>query len=191
MSTTMKLERPFPGGRVFRVLVGDLLDQPVEAIVNAANGMLAHGGGVAAAIAEAAGDDFDEECHDYVRRRGRIPTGGAALTSAGRLPFKGVIHAVGPRLGEGNEEELLVRALGTAFGIAHQWKFRSLAFPAVSSGIFSVPPAVCARAYLGAVHEFYAARQDTLLREIRLALYLGPVLDAVAKEWAPFWARNP
>lgn len=187
MSSAFHLQTVFPHGQTFRVLVGDLLDQPVDVIVNAANGMLAHGGGVAAAIAAAAGDKFNEESREWVQRNGYVPTGGAAFTSAGRLPFKGVIHVVGPQRGEGDEEALLIRALAAAFTIAQQRKFRSLAFPGVSSGIFAVAHPVCARAYLNAVRDFFAVHPDTLLGDIRLALFSGPLLAEVDKQWASFW----
>ena len=90
---------------------GDLLREPVEAIVNAANGHLAHGGGVAGIIARAAGPALQAESDRLVAARGPFATGSAVVTGAGGLPFKGVIHAVGPRYGEGDGENKLSRAL--------------------------------------------------------------------------------
>src|SRR5205814_6286933 len=95
-------------GRLFQVVRGDLLEEPVEAIVNAANGRLAHGGGVAGIISRAAGPALQEESDRLVAERGPFPTGAAVATAAGKLPFKAVIHAVGPRYGEGDEERKLV-----------------------------------------------------------------------------------
>ena len=169
----------FPGGRLFVASVADLLAETSEAIVNAANGQLAHGGGVAAAISRAAGPALDEESRRVVRERGPIPVGEAVVTTAGALPFKGVIHAVGPRLGEGDEEEKLVRALIACFLRAHERGWTSVSFPAVSSGIFAVPPEVCARAYLAAVRRFFSEHPDSSVRTLRLALYGGPVVQAV------------
>jgi O-acetyl-ADP-ribose deacetylase (regulator of RNase III) len=97
------------------VVRGSLLEEPVEAIVNAANGLLAHGGGVAGIISRAAGPALQEESTRLVEQEGPIQTGCAVVTSAGKLPFKGVIHAVGPRYGEGDEEAKLVQALKSAF----------------------------------------------------------------------------
>jgi O-acetyl-ADP-ribose deacetylase (regulator of RNase III) len=171
-----------PGGRVFVAAIADLLAEPSDAIVNAANGQLAHGGGVAAAISRAAGPALDDEGHRLVRERGPIPVGEAVVTTAGRLPHKGVIHAVGPRLGEGDEEEKLVRALTAAFARAHERGWSSVSFPAVSSGIFAVPPAVCAHAYVRAVKEFFVARPESTVRTLRLALFGGPVVEAVRAE---------
>ena len=154
---------------------GDLLRQPVEAIVNAANGHLAHGGGVAGIISAAAGPSLQSESNSLVKKSGPLPAGTAAVTGAGNLPFKGVIHAVGPRQGEGNEEEKLVQALVSAFERARERGWQSVAFPAVSSGIFAVPPDVCARAYLR------AARRSPL-RQVRLCLRDQPIIDAVLGE---------
>jgi O-acetyl-ADP-ribose deacetylase (regulator of RNase III) len=98
----------FPEGASFAVVVYDLLYEPVDCIVNPANGGLSHGGGVAAAIVKAAGPQLEDECDAIVREKGRIPVGEAVLTSAGKLPFRGVIHSVGPRMGDGNEEQKIV-----------------------------------------------------------------------------------
>jgi len=155
---------------------GDLLDEPVDAIVNAANGHLAHGGGVAAIIARAAGADLQRESDLLVRKQGPFPTGAAVVTTAGKLPFKGVIHAVGPRQGEGDEEAKLVRALASAFACAMERGWSSVSFPAVSSGIFAVPLEVCARAYLKAM-------RASPLSKVRLCLRDQPIIDAVLKEW--------
>jgi O-acetyl-ADP-ribose deacetylase (regulator of RNase III) len=172
----------YPGGRRFEVVVGDLLSEPVEAIVNAANGHLAHGGGVAAAIARAAGPALEEEGDRIIAEHGPIEVGDAVVTTAGRLPFKGVIHAVGPHMSVGQEEDRLVQALGAAFRCAHERGWLSVSFPAVSSGIFAVPPEVCARAYVRAVRGFFTAHPDTSLRTIRLCLLQGPLVDLVRAE---------
>jgi O-acetyl-ADP-ribose deacetylase (regulator of RNase III) len=175
-------ERAF-GARSFQVVVGDLLAEPVDCIVNAANGGLSHGGGVAAAIARAAGPRLAEECGRLIAESGRVPVGRAAITTAGELPFKAVIHAVGPRQGEGDEEARIVAALRFAFGLAHGRGFASLSFPAVSSGIFGVPADICARAYLRAVEEFFAAQPQASLKRIRLCVFEGPVLDEIRRIW--------
>jgi len=167
--------RAFAPGRAFCVVQGNLLEEPVEAIVNAANGRLAHGGGVAGLISRAAGPALQVESDRIVLQRGTLPTGSAVVTTAGRLPFKGVIHAVGPRQGEGDEEAKLVRALATAFACAHERGWASLSFPAVSSGIFAVPIEVCARAYV-------AAARNAPIRNVRLCLRDQPVIDALLKE---------
>ncbi len=188
MAGTIILKKSLRGGQTFAVVVNDILYEPVQCIVNAANGMLAHGGGVAAAIAEAAGSVLLADCREIICQRGRITSGHAVVSKAGDLPFRGVIHAVGPKMGEGDEERKLMQALNEAFELAEERRWASLSFPAVSSGIFLVPHATCARAYLRAVKEFFAAHPLSQLRDIRLCLFLGPMLDAVKKEWPKAFA---
>ena len=154
---------------------GNLLEEPVDAIVNAANGHLAHGGGVAGVISRAAGPELQQESDRLVAERGPFPTGSAVVTGAGKLPFKGVIHAVGPRSGEGDEEGKLAQALTAAFQRARERSWQSVAFPAVSAGIFAVPLDICARAYPKAV-------RTSALRKVRLCLRDQPVIEAVLKE---------
>jgi O-acetyl-ADP-ribose deacetylase len=157
------------------VVRGNLLEEPVDAIVNAANGHLAHGGGVAGIIARAAGPDLQKESDLLVQKHGAFPTGAAVVTTAGKLPFKGVIHAVGPRQGEGDEEAKLFQALAGSFARARERGWTSISFPAVSSGIFAVPLDVCARAYI-------RAARASPLSKVRLCLRDQPVIDAVLKE---------
>ena len=174
----------FPGGKRFEVSIYDLLFEDTDVIVNAANGGLSHGGGVAAAISKAAGPELDEDGDRIVREQGRIPVGDAVITTAGELPFKGVIHAVGPRLGDGDEENKIIRALRSAFSMAHERGWQSLSFPGISSGIFAVPHDICARAYIRAVRMFWADYPDSPLSLIRLVLFEGPLLDEV-REFLP------
>ena len=143
--------------------------------MNAANGRLAHGGGVAAVISRAAGRELQNECDLLIQKYGLFATGSAVVTTAGKLPFKGVIHAVGPRWGEGEEEAKLVKALSAAFARADERGWTSVSFPAVSAGIFAVPLEICSRAYLAAV-------RTTSLSKVRLCLRDQPVIDAVSHE---------
>lgn len=170
-------ERRFPGGR-FEIVRGDLLLEPVAAIVNPANGHLAHGGGVAGAISRAAGATLQEESDRLVRASGPFPSGSAVVTGAGRLPFKGIIHAVGPRFGEGDEERKLVQALVSAFRRAEERGWDSVSFPAVSSGIFAVPPDLCARCYRKAVEDWFA-QSAAAPSHLRLCLRDAPLIAAV------------
>jgi O-acetyl-ADP-ribose deacetylase len=130
---------------------------------------------VAGVLSRAAGPALQDESSRLVERSGPFPTGSAVATGAGQLPFKGILHAVGPRLGEGNEEALLCKALLAAFALAKQRGWQSLSFPAVSSGIFSVPVDVCARAYV-------KAGRASPLSKVRLCLRDQPVIDAVLRE---------
>jgi len=182
MAGTLVKRLDFPGGREFLVVIYDLLHEPVDCIVNAANSGLSHGGGVAAAISKAAGPRLDEEGDEIIKKRGHIPVGEAAVTTAGNLPFKGVIHAVGPRMGDGDEENKIVSALKSSFLRAHENGWSSLSFPGISSGIFSVPHPVCARAYVRTVRKFFKENPESSLKTIRLCLFKGPLLEAVKQE---------
>jgi O-acetyl-ADP-ribose deacetylase (regulator of RNase III) len=169
-------------GAAFEVVRGNLLEEPVDAVVNAANGRLAHGGGVAGILSRAAGPALQEESDRIVRERGTLPTGSAVVTGAGRLPYKGIVHAVGPRQGEGNEASLLEQALTAAFEQADAAGWTSLSFPAVSSGIFAVPLDRCARAYLRAARAWLRRSPAPTLKTLRLCLRDQPVVDAVLAE---------
>jgi O-acetyl-ADP-ribose deacetylase (regulator of RNase III) len=169
----------FGTGKEFQVVVGDLLSEDTDCIVNAANSHLAHGGGVAAIIARAAGPKLVEEGDLLIRENGPVATGEAVVTTAGNLPFKGVIHAVGPRRGEGDEDVKIASALQSSFFRGQERGWESISFPAVSSGIFGVPSDVCARAYMKAVTDFWLDNPDSSLKRIRLVLFEGPVLDAL------------
>jgi O-acetyl-ADP-ribose deacetylase len=119
------------------VVLGDLTDEETDAIVNPANSALAHGGGVAGAIVRRGGDEIQRESW----ARAPVPVGGAAVTGAGRLRCRWVIHAVGPMWGEGDEEGKLRRAVASALASAEDLGVTSLAMPAISTGIFGYPKA--------------------------------------------------
>jgi O-acetyl-ADP-ribose deacetylase (regulator of RNase III) len=136
---------------VITFVVGDLTQQEVDAIVNAANEALAPGGGVCGAIRRAGGDEIFEEC----ARLGGCATGDAKATGAGRLPARYVIHAVGPVWsgGEAGEGELLASAYRRSLEVAEELGCRTIAFPALSTGIYGYPPELAAPAAVGAVGE--------------------------------------
>lgn len=121
-------------GRI-RVVEGDLTAQDVDAIVNAANRFLQHGGGVAGAIVAAGGSIIQEESD----RVAPIRVGQAVITTGGALPAGHVIHAVGPRMGEGDEDGKLRAAGESALEVAERHGLTSIAFPAISSGVFGYP----------------------------------------------------
>jgi O-acetyl-ADP-ribose deacetylase (regulator of RNase III) len=132
-------------------VVGDLTQQRVDAIVNAANEALAPGGGVCGAIRRAGGDGIFEEC----ARLGGCATGDAKATSAGRLPARFVIHAVGPVWsgGERGEAELLASAYRRSLEVAEELGCRTVAFPALSTGIYGYPVQAAAPVAVAAVRE--------------------------------------
>jgi len=132
------------GNRILELTEGDITDMDTDAIVNAANAQLIMGGGVAGAIRRKGGPEIQKECN----RIGGTFVGGAVITTGGNLKAKHVIHAVGPRMGEGNEDEKLRNAALNSLKLADQNKLKSIAFPAVSSGIFGFPIQRCAEIML-------------------------------------------
>lgn len=151
-----------------RVVHGDITQEAVDAIVNAANGRLAHVGGVAGAIARRGGSLIRKESAAWVRDHGRVPTGQAAITGGGRLAARYVIHAVGPVWkNRGDEESLLASAVRAALDLADAHALQSLSLPAISSGIFGFPKPLAAQAIWGAVLEYLNAHPVSTLQEIR------------------------
>jgi O-acetyl-ADP-ribose deacetylase (regulator of RNase III) len=131
--------------KVLRLVKGDITQRNIDAIVNAANSYLKHSGGVAAAIVRKGGEIIQEESDKTVAGRGLVPVGSAVITTAGKLPCKALIHTVGPRMGEGNEDYKLRKAVRSSLILASEKGFRSISMPAISSGIFGFPKDRCAK----------------------------------------------
>ncbi len=145
--------------------LGDITEMRVDAIVNAANARLILGGGVAGAIRAKGGPSIQEECN----RIGGTFVGGAVCTGAGNLPAKYVIHAVGPMMGEGNEEKKLTNATRNSLLLAEEKQIQSIAFPAISTGIFGFPVTNCAIIMLNVIKNFLP--QSKSLKEIHICLW--------------------
>ena len=157
-----------------KLIHGDITKESVDAIVNAANSQLKHGGGVAAAIVRQGGYEIQQESD----RIGYVPVGGAAITGAGKLPARFVIHAVGPRWGEGHEDQKLRNAVWNSLKLALERQFQTISFPAISAGIFGFPKERCARIILTTIEEFIRKYPDCSLKEVRVCLFDAPTLRA-------------
>lgn len=149
---------------------GDLTKERVEAIVNAANGALQHGGGVACAISKAGGGIIQKESYEWIKKYGYIETGEVGVTSGGNMFAKYVIHAVGPvyKGGNRNEPELLSRAVWNSLKKADELGVTSIALPAISSGIYGFPKDKCANIMITTVIKFFEETLDTSLVTVRL-----------------------
>ena len=147
--------------QVLRLVKGDITERNVDAIINAANSYLKHVGGVAAAIVRKGGAIIQEESDKIVTGRGGlVPVGSAVITTAGNLPCKAVIHTVGPRMGEGNEDYKLRKAVRSSLLLASKKGFRSISIPAISSGIFGFPKDRCAKILVEESNTFLQASNN-------------------------------
>lgn len=168
MSTSLVLwEQKLAAGPNFRVVQGDLTAETTEAIVNAANEWLSHGGGVAGAISRRGGRAIQQESDAWVQQHGPVRTGSAAITGGGNLPARFVIHAVGPVWGSGNEEQKLASTVKSALTLAETRQLKSISIPGISSGIFGGPKDICARVIVQAALEYVQQNPATNLQEIR------------------------
>jgi O-acetyl-ADP-ribose deacetylase (regulator of RNase III) len=156
------------------LILGDITRQELDAIVNAANESLLGGGGVDGAIHRAAGPELLEEC----RRIGGCPTGEARITRGYRLPARHIIHTVGPvyRGGQRGEAELLARCHKNSIALAVAHGIRTLAFPAISCGVYGYPPERAAQVALAATRE--ALVEQPQIELVRFVLFSEPILKA-------------
>jgi O-acetyl-ADP-ribose deacetylase (regulator of RNase III) len=145
---------------------GDITDLATDAIVNAAGESLQLGGGVAGAIRRRGGPAIQRECDDI----GGTPVGTAVLTTGGNLKAHYVIHAVGPQWGEGDEEKKLAKTVQSALKIADSKRLRSIAFPAISTGIFRFPKEAAAKVIISTTLD-YIRKCETTLRRVIFCLY--------------------
>ena len=164
----------FLDGRVL-IRVGDVTREAVDAVVNAANGSLLGGGGVDGAIHRAGGPAILEECRRIraTRYPDGLPTGGAVLTTAGNMPARRVIHTVGPVYGNGGPDkaEKLARCYENSLAIAAQEGLATVAFPAISTGIYGYPMDEAAAVSSRAIQD--ALRSSPSIREVRLVFFLA------------------
>lgn len=189
MNTVVR-EVKLPGGQTIRILRGDITSERVDAIVNAANSHLKHGGGVAAAIVRKGGEVIQQESDEWVRQYGPVPTGQVAVTSAGNLPAKAVIHAVGPVWHEHTpekEDELLRSAVWNSLEAAHNRNFSSIALPAISAGIFGFPKERCAAILLDTAREFCEKHPESPLKNIHFVLFDEPTFHAFVEAFDARW----
>ncbi|MFK5915121.1 MAG: macro domain-containing protein [Woeseiaceae bacterium] len=158
------------GDRELIILMADLLAAPVEVIVNAANGGLSHGGGVAGLISDQGGESIQQESDQFIKEHGMLESGMVALTTAGRLPFDAIVHAVGPKMGEGDEQEKIQQAVARSLQLCDMHDWESIAFPAISTGIFGVSIETAARAFFLAITSYWDARMDIAPEKVMICL---------------------
>lgn len=178
MSMLLIAEHNF-SGKTLRLAKGDITERNVDAIVNAANSHLQHGGGVAGTIVRKGGQIIQEESD----RIGFTPTGTAIVTNAGRLPCKFVIHAVGPRMGEGDEDNKLKNAVLSALKTASEKQLKSISMPAISSGIFGFPKDRCAEILVNESLNYLKSSPQCSLETIEFCIFDDDTMKWFKKEF--------
>ena len=184
------VERVLPTGQTIQIAQGDITTEKVDAIVNAANEHLQHGGGVAWAISKKGGDAIQSESDDWIRQRGLVSHSHPAWTSGGLLPARFVIHAAGPAWGDGDEDNKLSDAVTGSLRVADELKCSSIAMPAISTGIFGFPKDRAAGIIFSAIEKYFS-ENESMLKIVKLVLFDKATVDIFIKSWKDKWADKP
>lgn len=175
----------------------DLTRHVVDAVVNAANEDLLHGGGLAGSLVKIGGLEIQEECKKFIATYGKVPVGGFAVTGAGRLPCGLIIHAVGPRwtvMDSQTAVGLLKLAINNILDYVTNWNtcIKTVAIPALSSGIFQFPLDLCTRIILETICLYFQDKQTfSNLREIHLVSNEGPTVESFKSASESFLGKEP
>ncbi len=161
---------------VLELIEADITEQTTGAIVNASNAKLVLGGGVAGAIHKKGGPAIQDQCNKLAPAF----VGGAVITTAGNLKAKHVIHAVGPRMGQGDEDEKLKNATLNSLRLADENHLKSIAFPAISTGIFGFPMQKCAEIMLATTIEYL--KGWTGLKKVIFCLFTSKSYDLFERQ---------
>ena len=156
---------------LFQLAQGDITLEIVDAIVNAANSQLQHGGGLAGAIVRRGGPQIQVDSDDWVKEHGPVTHEAPAYTRAGNLPCRYIIHAVGPVWGSGDEDNKLVAAVNGSLNLAEQLELKSLALPAISTGIYGYPLERAARVIIGTIKDYFNTKAPSSIELVRLVIF--------------------
>jgi len=181
MNAVLK-EQTLGRGQIIQIVHGDITTEEVDAIVNAANEHLQHGGGVAWAISRHGGRTIQQESDKWVQAKGRVEHAHPAWTSGGQLPAKYVIHAVGPVWGDGDEDAKLAAAVSGSLRVADELELKSIAIPAISTGIFGFPKERAAEVMLKSIVEYFS-KESSSIKTVRLVLFDQATVEAFLKAW--------
>jgi len=170
-------------GTRLQLIQGDLTEAKLDAIVNAANSHLQHGEGLAGVISRRGGPEIQKESDEWIRSHGPVSHAEPAYTSAGNLPCRYVIHAVGPVWGSGDEDAKLRAAIQSSLKLAERLSLHSIAIPAISTGIFGFPKERAAKVILAAVVDYFTETETSDLKLVQIVNLDQPTLDAFLKAW--------
>ncbi|HSO14254.1 MAG TPA: macro domain-containing protein [Anaerolineales bacterium] len=183
-------ERTFPTGQIIQIVQGDITTEEVDAIVNAANEHLQHGGGVAWAILRKGGASIQKESDAWIRQYGLVSHSHPAWTSGGNLPAKYVIHAVGPMWGDGDEDKKLSDAVTGSLRVADELKCETIALPAISTGIFGFPKERAAGIIFASIEKYFEDNTSNL-KVVKMLLYDQATVNVFVKAWQSKRADKP
>lgn len=175
-------EKILPTGQSIQIAQGDITLEEVDVIVNAANEHLQHGGGVAWSIVRRGGDVIQDESDAWIQKHGLVPHSRPAWTSGGALSARFVIHAVGPVWGDGDEDAKLAATVTGSLLVADELKCESIAFPAISTGIFGFPKERAAGIMLKSIKE-HLKKGTSQLKTVRLVLFDDATVEAFLSVW--------
>ena len=197
MNNVLK-EHTFPTGQTIQIVQGDITIEEVDAIVNAANEHLMHGGGVAWAIARKGGPTIQKESNNWIREHGPVSHSHPAWTSGGNLPAKYVIHAVGPVWDDphdaetgSDEDDKLGSAITGSLRVADELECESIAMPAISTGIFGFPKDRAAGIIFATTEKYFADNPASTIKTVKLVLFDQHSVDVFINIWESRWADNP
>ena len=193
---TVLLEKKLPSNQIIQIVQGDMTTEEVDAIVNAANERLQHGGGVAWAISKKGGADIQKESEEWIRQHGPVSHARPAWTSGGHLPAKYVIHAVGPLWDDDpnvvrEQDNNLALAVTGSLALADELKCSSIAMPAISTGIFGFPKERAASIIYFAIEKYFELNSASGIQMVKLVLYDAPTVDTFLSTWRDRWADRP
>ncbi len=180
---TILVEKKLSTGQTLQIVQGDITTDEVDAIVNAANDHLQHGGGVAWAIVRRGGDDIQEESDKWIQQHGLVTHSHPAWTSGGALSAKYIIHAVGPVWGDGDEDNKLADAITGSLRVADELKCSSISMPAISTGIFGFPKDRAAEIIFKSIKKYFLNSKDSSLKIVRIVLFDNATIQPFLEIW--------
>lgn len=166
-----------------KLVQGDITQAPVDAIINPANSSLNHGGGLAELISKKAGPTLQQESAAWIDEHGPVSHEFPAYTSAGDLPYQYIIHAVGPVWGSGEEQNKLRVAVHGSLALANELNIKTVALPAISTGVFRFPLELAAGVILGAILDFVKSTSALQLESTLLVLFGDNAATGFTKIW--------
>ncbi len=178
------VERKLSTNQTFQIMQGDITIEEVDAIVNAANEDLQHGGGVAWAISKKGGDVIQKESDNWIRKHGQVSHALPAWTSGGSLPAKYIIHAVGPVWGETSDDDKnLSDAVTGSLKVADELKCKSISMPAISTGIFGFPKDRAAGIIFKSIEDYFVENKNSEIGQVRIILFDDASVQVFLQVW--------